>query len=147
MIQAFDQPLLVIALDEGANDRTCLVERLEAVQPDALFLERAHEALDHAVALRFADKRWTVRDAQPAQLGAKRIRHVLRAPVAANRQAPRHLFAECSEGHAHALMNRLQRRPAVADLRAMPADDVVTRVVDRPEEPAPAVSLGVEPRG
>src|SRR5439155_18080931 len=43
-------------------------------------------------------------------------------------------------------MNRFQRRPAVAELRDMPADNVVTRVVDRAEEPTPALALRVEPR-
>src|SRR2546426_4796531 len=46
---------------------------------------------------------------------------VLRAPVAADRQAPRHLFAEASEGMADALANGLERRPAIAELRRLEA--------------------------
>src|SRR2546426_10058231 len=69
---------------------------------------------------------------------------VLRAPVAAERQAPRHLFAEASEGMADALANGLQRRPAIAELRRVPADDFVEMVIDRAEEPAPAVLFGVK---
>ena len=51
MIQSFDEPLVVVALDEGANDPARLLEGVEAMQPEALFLQRADEALDDAVAL------------------------------------------------------------------------------------------------
>ena len=46
----------------------------------------------------------------------------------------------------HPLADRLQRRPAVARLRDVPADDVRGAVVDGREEPAPALRLRPEPR-
>src|SRR5213593_2268866 len=61
-----------------------------------------------------------------------------------DRQAPRHLFAEASEGMADALANGLERRPAIAELRRVPADDFVEMVINRAEEPAPAVLFGVK---
>ena len=44
MIQSFDEPLVVVALDEGADDPAGRIEALEAMQPEALFLQRADEA-------------------------------------------------------------------------------------------------------
>ncbi len=38
MIQSFDEPLVVVALDEGADDRAGVLQALEAMQPDTLFL-------------------------------------------------------------------------------------------------------------
>src|SRR5262249_39922951 len=112
MIQSFDEPLVVVSLDEGADDRPGLIERVEAVQPQTLFLERAHEALDDSVALRLADEGRAVGDPEPGQLRAKRIGDILRTPVAPHRQSAREILAERAEGGPHALVNRLQRRPA-----------------------------------
>src|SRR5262245_39665871 len=74
MSQPFDEPLVVIALNEGSNDRAGLVERAEPMDPEALFLQRPHEAFDHAVALWLANERGTVRNPEPGQLVAKRVR-------------------------------------------------------------------------
>src|SRR3989442_12364731 len=57
MAEPLDEPLRVVARDELADDAARLGEILEAMEIDALLLERAHEALDHAVALRLADVR------------------------------------------------------------------------------------------
>src|SRR5207245_10409664 len=146
MIQSFDQPLVVVALDKGPNDSAGLVERFEAMQPQALFLERADEALDDAVALRLADKRVAVRDAQPGELVAERVREVLRPPIAPHREATRDLLREGPESEAHAGTNRLQRGPPIADLRDVPADDVIARMVDGAKPPAPAILLREETR-
>ena len=48
-------------------------------------------------------------------------------------------LAEAAHVGPDALPDRLQRRPAVALLRHVPADDVRYTVVDGPEEPAPAL--------
>jgi hypothetical protein len=45
-----------------------------------------------------------------------------------------------------ALANGLEGRPAFAQLRGVPADHFVEMVIDRAEEPAPAVPLGIEAR-
>jgi len=146
MIQALNQPLVVVPLDEGTDDCTSLVERGESMEPHALLFQRAHEALDDAVAFWFADKRRAVRDPEPCELGPKRVGHILRAPVTADGQAARDVLAKHTECRPHTLMNRFERRPAVTELGHVPADDVVAGVVDRSEEPAPALTLGVEPR-
>src|SRR5262245_40732081 len=57
-------------------------------------------------------------------------------------QAARHVLAEPAEGIPHALVERLERRPPIAPLGRLPAHELVGRVIDRPEEPAPAVALG-----
>src|SRR5262245_12353489 len=57
MAVALDEPFLVVALDEGRDLPLGVREIREAMQPQALLLQRAHEALDHPVALRLADER------------------------------------------------------------------------------------------
>src|SRR5262245_10910221 len=120
MSQPFDQPLVVIAFEEGRNDGTGLVERVEPMEPEALFLQRAHEALDDAVALRFADERRTVGDPEPSQLTTKRVRDILRTPITPDRESSCDVFPERAEGITHAPVNGFERGPSVPDLGHMP---------------------------
>jgi hypothetical protein len=55
MSESLDEPLRVLARDELADDAPRLGKALEAMEIQALLLESAHEALDHAVALRLPD--------------------------------------------------------------------------------------------
>ena len=55
-------------------------------------------------------------------------------------------LAEAAHVGPDALADWLQRRPAVALLRNVPANDVRSAVVDGREEPAPALRLRPEPR-
>src|SRR5207245_4204759 len=75
-----------------------------------------------------------------------RIGDVLRAPVAPDPEAAGDVLREAAEHVAHALAKRLQRGPAIADLRGVPAHELVDAVIDGAEEPAPAVLRGVEAR-
>src|SRR5947209_2859101 len=93
MAEALDEPFGVVLRDELADDPSRLLKALELVQVDALLLERAHEALGDPVALRFADVRRRDRAPEPLHLVDPGVGDVLRAPVAADRQAPRHRFA------------------------------------------------------
>src|SRR5215813_14227826 len=113
-------------------------------QVDALLFERPHEALGDPVALGFADVRRRDRTPEPLHLVDPGVGDVLRAPVTADGQPPRHVFAESAEGVANALANGLQGRPPIAELRRVPADDFVEMMIDGSEEPAPALPLGVE---
>src|SRR5215831_16148706 len=146
MAESLDQPLCVVARDEPADDPTRLDEALEAMEIEALLLERAHEALDNAVALGLADVRRRDRHPQPLHLVDPRIGDVLRAPVASDPQAAGDVLRKAAEHLAHPLTERLERGPAIADLRRVPAHELVHAVIDGPEEPAPAILLGVEPR-
>src|SRR6516162_44733 len=146
MAEALDEPLGVVAGDELADDPTRLGETLETMEIEALLLERAHESLDDAIALRLADVRRRDRHPQPLHLVDPRIGDVLRAPVAPNPQSARDVLREATEHVAHALAQRLERGPAIADLGGVPAHELVHAMVDGAEEPAPAVLLGVEPR-
>ena len=53
-------------------------------------------------------------------------------------------LVEAAHVGPHPLAHRFQRRPAVALLRNVPADDVRGAVVDGREEPAPALRTGPE---
>src|SRR5215831_12601521 len=147
MAKPLDEPFGVVARDKLADDPMRLGETLEAVEIEALLLERAHEPLDDTVALRLADVRRRDRHPQPLHLVDPRIGDILRAPVAPNPKSAGDVLRETAEHVAHALAQWLERRPAIAELRGVPAYELVHAMVDRAEEPAPAVCLGVEPRG
>src|SRR5499427_1045270 len=147
MAESLDEPLGVVAGDELADDPPRLGETLETMEVEALLLQRAHETLDDAVALRLADVRRRDRHPQPLHLVDPGIGDVLRAPVAADPQATRDVLREPPEDAAHALPQRLECGPAITDLGGVPAHELVDAVIDRAEEPAPAIVLGVEARG
>src|SRR5512132_804886 len=114
--EALDQPLVVVAVDERGNHPARRLQRLEAMQVEALLLERPHEPLDHAVALGLAHVRRRDRDPQPFHLADPGIGDVLRAPVTADREPARDVFPEVAEGVTDSLADRLQGRPAIAEL-------------------------------
>src|SRR5438132_10875787 len=146
MAEPLDEPLGVVARDELADDPPRLGETLEAMEIEALLLQRSHKALDDTIALRLADVRRRDGHPEPLHLVDPRIGDVLRAPVAADPESAGDVLRETAEHLAHALPQRLERGPAIADLRGMPAHELVDAVIDGAEEPAPAVLLGVETR-
>ena len=87
MPKSLDEPLGVVAHDELPDEPTRLGQTLEAMEIEALLLQRAHEPFDDAVALRLADVRGRDRHPQPLHLVDPRIGDVLRAPVASDPQA------------------------------------------------------------
>src|SRR5262245_30783981 len=145
MAEPLDQPLGVVARDELADDPVRLGETLEAMEIEALLLERPHESLDDAIAFGLADVRRRDRHPQPLHLVDPRIGDVLRAPVAPNPEPARNVLREAAEHPAHALTERLERGPAITELRGVPTHEFVHAVIDGAEEPAPAVFLGIEP--
>src|SRR5215831_12247704 len=86
------------------------------------------------------------RHPQPLHLVDPRISDVLRAPVAPDPKATRDILRKAAEHLAHALAERLERGPAITNLRRVPAHELVHALVDGAEEPAPAILFGVEPR-
>src|SRR4030095_5752566 len=87
-----------------------------------------------------------MRDAEPPQLGPEGVGGVLRAPVGADCQPPRHVLADAAKRVPHALVERLERRPAIPVLRRLPPAELIRGVVNRAEEPPPAVALSPEAR-
>src|SRR2546430_14439269 len=71
MAEPLDEPRGVVARNELANDPPRLSESREAMEIEALPLQRAHEALDHAVALRLPNVRRRDRQAQPLHLARR----------------------------------------------------------------------------
>src|SRR5262245_4749878 len=132
MAEPLDEPLGVVPRDELADDLVRLGQTLEAMEIEALLLQRAHEALDAAVALRLADVGRRDRHPQPLHLVDPRIGDVLRTPVASDPEPARNILREPAEHVAHALPQRLQRGPAT-DLRGVPPDELVDAVIDRAE--------------
>src|SRR5262249_31679841 len=92
-----------VARDELADDPARLGETLEAMEIEALLLERSHEPLDDTIALWFADVRRRDRHPQPLHLVDPRIGDVLRAPVAPDPEAAGDILREAAEHLAYAL--------------------------------------------
>lgn len=140
-----EQPLRVVAFDEGRDHPPRFLQALEVVQIEALLLQRPDLTLYDAVALRLADVGRRRGDPQPAQLAQEPIRHVLRTPVVPQGEAQGDLRRVARLVLANALQHRLQRCPAIPLLRHVPTHDVFARMVDRTEEPTPAVLPRPEP--
>jgi len=104
------------------------------VQVETLLLERPHEPLRAPVALRLADERRRVREAAALDLVDEGVRRVLTAPVVAERHLEGDLRGDRAEGHRHPEPDRLEHRPAIADLRHVPAHRLGRVVIDRAEE-------------
>jgi hypothetical protein len=62
---AFEQPVFVVGLGERAE----LLEGVEALDPEDLFLERLQEFLDDAVGLGLVDERRAAVEAEVIDLG------------------------------------------------------------------------------
>src|SRR4030095_7577564 len=147
MPQALDEPLGVVAGDELSNDPPRLGEMPETIEIEALLLECAHEALDGAVALGLEDVRWRDRHPKPLDLIDPGVGDVLRAPVAPDPKSARHVLRGAPADLADPLAQGLERGPAIANLRGVPADQLGDAMIDGAEEPTPAVPLGIEPGG
>src|ERR1700733_15640745 len=81
MAQAFDEPLVVVGLDEGGNGLAEVVDIVTEPSPQALLLQGADEALGHAVALGLSDEGGIVLDAQPVEGALEVMGSVLTPPV------------------------------------------------------------------
>ena len=106
-----EKPAVVVALDEGPDRGSGLLEGFEVVQMDALLLERADGALRDAVALRLAYIGGRA-DAEPLDLGLELPSPVLRAPVVALTENPGDRRAEA------AMWARTPRRTGVPRARS-----------------------------
>ena len=94
-----------------------------------LLLERPHEALRDAVALRLAHVGRRGADAEPLDLGLELSCPVLRVPVVRQTETQGNRLAEAAHMGTHPLAHRLQRRQVIARLRHVPADDIRGAVV------------------
>src|SRR5713226_7977964 len=83
----FDQPLLVVGATEAADGSAQLVERLEALDPQHLLLERLDRLLGAAVRFGLVVEGGGSGDAEVGDLGLVVLRSEARAAVVAERQA------------------------------------------------------------
>ena len=97
---ALDQPLVVVALDELGDDRPRLLERLKAMEIEALLLFSVRMKRSMTPLHSGADIRRRDRDPQSLHLVAPGIGNILRPPVAAYRESPGDVLAEGAEGVA-----------------------------------------------
>ena len=97
---ALEEPGVVVALDEGADHFSGLLEGFEVVEADALLLERGDEALRDAVALLLAYVGGCGADAKPLDLGPELPCPVVRDPVVAQTEAQGDCLAEAADSGA-----------------------------------------------
>src|SRR4029434_6272806 len=97
---------------DHTDDPVRLGETLEAMEIEALLLERPHKPLDNAVALRLADVRRRHGHPEPLHLIDPRIGDVLRAPVAPDPKPAGDVLREAAKHMSSALAEGIHRAPA-----------------------------------
>src|SRR5215212_2988227 len=137
-----DQPLGVVAGDEGADSVTDLVDGPEDASVHDLLLQRAEEALDAAVRLGLADEGVARRHAPETGLLLEDVRHEVAAVVVAERQAAGGPGAEVAEPPAHRHADGLDRLEPGAALGHAPAEEFGVPMLGDAEQPDLAVPHG-----
>src|SRR3954454_9181761 len=112
-----EQPLGVVAGDEGADGVAHVLDGLEDAAVDRLLLQGPEQSLDHAIRLGLADEGVARRHAPEPDLLLEGIRHEGAAVVVAQRQAAGGAGAEVAEPLAHGHADRLDGLVAGAALR------------------------------
>src|SRR5918993_2742912 len=111
-----DEPFGVVAGDEGTDGVTDLVDGPEDAAVHDLLLQRAEEALDHAVGLGLPDEGVARRHAPEGDLLPELLRHEVAAVVVTEREATGGARAEMAELLAHGHAEGLDRLVAGAGL-------------------------------
>jgi hypothetical protein len=142
-----DQPLGVVAGDEGADGIPRLVDGPEDAAVHDLLLQRAEETLDHAIRLGLADEGAARRHAPEPDLPPEDVGHEGAAVVVAQRQAAGAARAEMAEPLAHRQADGLDRLVAGAALRPVPAGQLGVPVLGDAEQPDLAVLDRGDPGG
>src|SRR5215211_6065361 len=137
-----DQPLGVVAGDEGADSVTDLVDGPEDAAVHGLLLQRAEEALYDAVRRGLADEGVARRHAPEPDLLLEGVGHEGAAVVVAERQAAGGPGAEVAEPPADRHADGLDRLEAGAALGHVPAEQFGVPVLGDAEQPHLAVLDG-----
>ena len=146
MAVAFDEPFLVVALDEG-RDRPLGVREISkrCSHRHCSFSVRMKRSITplHCGSPTNDGECW-----MPShRSSAPKACAVYCGPQSLRTVSPRATsLPNAAEGVSHALVERLQRRPPIPALGDLPPDELVRPVIDRPEKPAPAIALGPEAR-
>jgi hypothetical protein len=106
---ALDDPAVVVGVLEGVQGQAQVLDGGEAADPEQVFLERADEALDAAVALGLAHEGGRARDAEEGDLPLVVVGDELAAVIVAQLQAARDPLGERAEAGTDTLAERLER--------------------------------------
>ena len=134
---------LVVPADPLADRRARLDEALEVVLPDALLLELAEEALDHAVLLGRVGRDELLAQAVVAAGGAEAAGREDQAVVAPDDRR-RALGPEGTEAGEAGLLEGALGFPGPAPQGELLADDLAVVAVDDRRQVAPAVLAAVD---
>ena len=130
---------MVVHLDEVADSFPYIFDRPEDSAVDRLLLECSIPAFRDSVGLRLRDKREAVRDAPVANLFDEVVGRVLAPVVHPEREAACHILADGPEDPVQALGDRLEGGKAITAFADVPPDALCVVVLDRSENPAPAL--------
>jgi len=125
-----DAPLPIVGVLEGQERQPKFLDRVEAANPEKIFLEDANKALGNVVALRLPHVRCRIRYAQKLDFILKIVCDELAAVIMPQGQSRGYVLAESSETVAHALANRFQRLETCASFDGVDADHLQGAVVN-----------------
>jgi hypothetical protein len=128
MAQAFDEPFVVVGLDEDGDPSAEIVHVLEEARPEALLLDGPHEAFGHAVALGLSDEGGIVLDAQPVERALEVVGPILAAPVVAELDPPGDVGFEAPEAVDDGVVDGLES----GELSSVPQRTLGASVMIRP---------------
>src|SRR3954468_1765508 len=137
-----DQPLGVVAGDEGPDSVTHVLDGLEDATMDGLLFQGSEQPLDHAVGLGFRDEGIARHQAPELDLLLEDVGHEIAAVVVAQRQAAGSTGAEMDELLAHRHAEGLDRLVAGAVFCHVPAEQIGLPVLGDAEQPDLAVRDG-----
>lgn len=147
MPEPFDEPGVVVTMDELTDDSFSLLQVPKPMEIKALLLEGADEPLSHSVTLGLPHIGWGNADPQPLRLIDPGLGDILRPPVTAKLKSPRSLLSKAPKGIPNALPDRLQRGPTISNFACVPAHHLINPTVHSPKRPTPTVLFRIESRG
>lgn len=119
---ALDDPLLVVSALEVEERLSQLLDGLEPLDPEQVFLQRPDEPFGTTVAFWRTNEGGGTCGAKEADLLLKVAAHVLAAVIVADLQARRDVLTDGTEADPDRLADRLQRLEPVGAVAGMDTD-------------------------
>src|SRR5215831_3805626 len=129
----FDQPSGVVALAESEQRLAQILDGVESLHPQEIFLQGSDEAFGTAIALRRADEGGRALGTEEFEFPLESVGHVLGSMIMTHGEAASRLVGEAAEMLADALADRFERLEAGPARRGMDADASGGAMVDRDE--------------
>src|SRR5690349_20337535 len=130
----FDQPSGVVALAEREQRLAQILDRVEGLHPQEIFLQGSDEAFGTGIALGRADEGGRALGTEEFEFPLESVGNVLRSMIMTHGEAASRMVGKAAERLADAaLADRFERLEAGRALRGMDADAPGGAMVDRDE--------------